>query len=433
MPKLTLSLSAFFILFFSQAQTPLSLNDAIAKALANNYQIQISQERVTIAENNNTWGGTSLAPSINLNGGFNNGITDNSDNPTSFIQAELRSSSISYGAGLNWTLFDGFGMFIQKEQLDLLEQQSEGNAAIVIENSIQSVVLAYYNVLLQEKRMAVFEELIELSNDRLAYERTKQSLGASTTFDQLQFENSLVSDSTNYLLQRLSKQNAMRNLNLLMSESVETVWQLTTEMEDLEENYDFGDLRNKTLSNNSNIKNQYINTLIANTEIRRAKAGLYPVIGFNAGANQNNASFSAGEFEGQGTTINYFGNFTLNFNLFNGGRARRAIQNAKVNEAIALLNQEELSLNVENDLRNNYEQFVAQQQIYLLAQRGVSFANKSLEIASEKLASGAINSFNFRDIQLAYLQAQSALLESQFNLISTKTNLVRLTGGLVQQ
>ncbi|MDG1158821.1 MAG: TolC family protein [Flavobacteriales bacterium] len=433
MPKLTLSLSAFFILLFSQAQTPLSLNDAIAKALANNYQIQISKERVVIAENNNTWGGTSLAPSINLNGGFNNGITDNSDNPTSFIQAELRSSSISYGAGLNWTLFDGFGMFIQKEQLDLLEQQSEGNAAIVIENSIQSVALAYYNVLLQEKRMEVFEELIELSNDRLAYERTKQELGASTTFDQLQFENALVADSTNYLLQRLSKQNAMRNLNLLMSESVEIVWQLTTEIEDLEENYDFGDLRNKTLSNNSNIKNQYINTLIANTEIRRAKAGLYPVIGFNAGANQNNASFSAGEFEGEGTTINYFGNFTLNFNLFNGGRARRAIQNAKVNEAIALLNQEELSLNVENDLRNNYEQFVAQQQIYLLAQRGVFFANKSLEIASEKFASGAINSFNFRDIQLAYLQAQSALLESQFNLISTKTNLVRLTGGLVQQ
>ena len=433
MPKLTLSLSAFFILLFSQAQTPLSLNDAIAKALANNYQIQISKERVVIAENNNTWGGTSLAPSINLNGGFNNGITDNSDNPTSFIQAELRSSSISYGAGLNWTLFDGFGMFIQKEQLDLLEQQSEGNAAIVIENSIQSVALAYYNVLLQEKRMEVFEELIELSNDRLAYERTKQELGASTTFDQLQFENALVADSTNYLLQRLSKQNAMRNLNLLMSESVEIVWQLTTEIEDLEENYDFGDLRNKTLSNNSNIKNQYINTIIANTEIRRAKAGLYPVIGFNAGANQNNASFSAGEFEGEGTTINYFGNFTLNFNLFNGGRARRAIQNAKVNEAIALLNQEELSLNVENDLRNNYEQFVAQQQIYLLAQRGVFFANKSLEIASEKFASGAINSFNFRDIQLAYLQAQSALLESQFNLISTKTNLVRLTGGLVQQ
>ena len=42
-------------------------------------------------------------------------------------------------------------MFIQKEQLELLEQQSEGNAALVIENSIQSVVLAYHNVRLQEE------------------------------------------------------------------------------------------------------------------------------------------------------------------------------------------------------------------------------------------------------------------------------------------
>lgn len=433
MHKYILLLSSMMMGIALQAQTALSLDDAISKALANNYQIQISQERVNLAETNNSWGQTSLVPSINLNGGFNNNISDNSDNPTSFIQAELRSTSITYGAGLNWTLFDGFGMFIQKEQLELLEQQSEGNAALVIENSIQSVVLAYHNVSLQEERLRVLQELIDLSADRLEYERTKQELGASTTFTRLQFENAMIADSSTFLLQELSFNNAMRNLNLLMAEALDARWELTTELDDLEEEYDFGNLREKMLSNNSSIKNQYINSLIAESDIRRAKSALYPVLGFNAGANQSNSSFSAGELEGEGTVVNYFGNFTLNFNLFNGGRARRAIQTAKINEAIALLGEGEMKQNVENELRNNYERFNAQRAIYLLSLRGVEQAELSLQIATERLASGAINSFNYRDIQLAYLQAQSALFESQFNLISTKTNLVRLTGGLVQQ
>jgi len=47
--------------------------------------------------------------------------------------------------------------------------------------------------------------------------------------------------------------------------------------------------------------------------------------------------------------------------------------------------------------------------------------------------SGAINSFNFRDIQLRYINASIRRLEAIFDLIDTETELLRLTGGIVSE
>ena len=201
MNKLIVLLLAFCTVG-AEAQEALSLQDAVAKTLASNFQIQMQEAQVSIAENNNSWGQTSALPSLSLSAGQNNSVTDQSQNPTAFIQDKLQSTGYEYGANLNWTLFDGFNMFASKRQLELLEEQSEGNASLIIENTVQAVVLAYYDVLLQNERLSVLNEVISLSRDRLEYMEVKRELGASTTFEILQFENAIISDSTNYLLQK---------------------------------------------------------------------------------------------------------------------------------------------------------------------------------------------------------------------------------------
>ena len=131
-------------------------------------------------------------------------------------------------------------------------------------------------------------------------------------------------------------------------------------------------------------------------------------------------------------TLNYFGSFTINFNLFNGGKTRRAVQNAQINQEIASITLEELKQNVNIELANSYGQFEAQQKIFVLADQSVHNAQISLDIAKERLNSGSINTFNYRDTQLAYLQSALTLLESEYNLLITHTNLTRLTGGLLK-
>ena len=89
--------------------------------------------------------------------------------------------------------------------------------------------------------------------------------------------------------------------------------------------------------------------------------------------------------------------------------------------------------NVERDLIQAHELYEMRRKIYSLNQEAVQVAKLNLISAKEKYELGVINSFNFRDVNMTYLNAGISVLESLYNLIDSKTELTRLTGGLVQQ
>jgi outer membrane protein len=432
MKQIQLTLLSVCFCVAATAQTQLSLDDAISRALENNFQIQIAELSAEIQANNNTWGQTNAVPVIGLTGSFSNNISDQSQHPTAFIQDKLESTTLQYGANLNWTLFDGFGMFAAKRQLEILEEQSEGNAALVIENTLQAIIISYYQAALQQAKLEVLSDVIHLSEDRLNYMQVKQELGASTTFEILQFENAIIADSTNYLMQELAARNAQRNLNLLMAESEDIQWELTTGLGDPAAVFVIEDLQSRMRSSNQQMKNQYLNLRLIEEDVNRARSSLYPVVSFQAGINQADSRFKVGELEGDGTTLNYFGNFVLNFNLFNGGKARRSLQNAKIQTEISSLGLADLELRLDAELRTTYERYQAQQRIFGMSNRNVSNAKRTMEIANDRFQNGVINSFDYRDVQLVYLNASTLQLENLYNLLATHTGLVRLTGGLVR-
>jgi len=66
-----------------------------------------------------------------------------------------------------------------------------------------------------------------------------------------------------------------------------------------------------------------------------------------------------------------------------------------------------------------------------VAEAGIESAELNLEISKEKYLNGSINSFNFRDVQLIYLNAAFSRLSAVYNLIDAHTELLRLTGGIL--
>ena len=435
MNKVSIGFLSFLSSFFwvsAQAQDGLSLEEAVARSLQKNFDVQIARLQTEVASTNNAWGQTSALPTIGLTAAVNNNISDQSQNPTSFIQAKLQTQGLQYGGSLNWTLFDGLGMFASKRQLELLETQSEGNAALVMENAVQAVTLAYYDVKMQQERLNVLREVIQLSRERLDYVKYKRDLGAGSTFEVLQFDNAIITDSTNFLLQSLALRNAVRNLNLLMGEEVDAQWTFSTALEAPTVAYSYADLWNEVVGRNQSIRNQVIKSMLAEQDVRLAKSVMYPVLSFNAGITESENQFSAGELSARGATLNYFGNFTLNFNLFNGGRTRRALQNARVREEISLLSQQELERQVQADLRNLLDLYGAQLTIYELTASNVENQRVALEIARDRFQTGLINTFDYRAQQLAFMNAGMAQIEAMQQLLNTHTQMVRLRGGLVR-
>ncbi|WP_339812945.1 TolC family protein [uncultured Imperialibacter sp.] len=448
MKKILLTFGMALAILNSYAQTEepniteLSLSEAIATGLDNNFSIKIEKQNIDIATRNNSWGQAGLYPSLtfNLSQGFSR---TEINNPTSFVQGAIQSRNLQPSLSLNWTLFNGFNVQITKERLEFLQQQSVGNATIVIENSIQGIVEAYYTVRLQEEQLTIFERSLQLSKDKYNYSKLKGELGSAVTFDILQDKSAYLTDSSNYITQLYNVQNAIRNLNLLLGIDVETSYDLTDSLTVQIQPFTLDELYARMVANNSNLKNQYINQEIFKRDIGIARSAMYPSVTMTLGGSDNNqvqnltkASFSngmAGESGIKSGNTNYNANFTLSFTIFNGGRIRRQIENAKVNEQIAAIRVDELKQSLKNNLINTLEFYRLRARLYQIAIENRQTAEFNLTLGEDRYRNGTISSFDFRDLQLNYLRSALSELQTKYNLVESEVELMRLTGGILEE
>ena len=424
----------FFIsfLFFAgvyrgSAQEALSLTAAISRALENNYDIIISKDQREIANLNNAWGTAGRYPSINFNVNSNN-------NRQETDSTGVTSNTLTGGVSMNWILFDGFSVNITKARLADLEELSEGNLAVMVENTIQSVITAYYKILLERERLAVFSGLMKLSKDRYEYEKERKEIGSSVTYEVLQAQNSYLEDKALFLQQEVVYRNSLRDLNFIMGETEDLKYELTEPFDIDLEVFSIDDLKQKMLADNKTLRNQFINLRLLDRQVALAKSNYYPTISANGGLNENWwRQKNEGQPEITGDYLAFSGNLTLSYNLFNGGNRRRAVQIAKINKEIGEIDQQSLEHQLTNQLLSLYEFYELRKELLAVAVEAHKAAELNLQISEEKFRSGVINSFNYRDVQNIYLNASLGRLQAIYNLIDSKTSLSRITGGIISE
>lgn len=437
--------SLTFFCFTANAQEKLSLSEAIQTGLANNFDIQIQEQNLEIAENNNTWGAAGRYPTIIFSVSQGNNFRDVT-NPASFLQGLTISNDIGPSVNVNWILFSGFRVSINRGRLQKLQELSMGNAQVVVENAIQAIIMTYYSVILENERLSVLKDVFGLSKDRYEYVKLKGELGSAVTFDILQEQNAYLTDSSNYVTQEVNYRNARRSLNLLMGVDIDTEYTLGNDLNVETQDYVLEDLYNKMITRNSNLQNQFLNLQILKAEARLTKTELYPQLSLNLNGSYNwarqdlsKADFAFSNPENprptltQTRTANYAAGFTLSYLLFDGGRVKRAIENAYTEERIGQLQIDQLKLSLKNDLITSYDLYNVRKKLLNISQQNIESAELNLQLAEERFKNGTISSFDYRDIQINYLNTALNNLQAKYNLIDSETELLRLTGGIISE
>lgn len=418
-----LLLATVFVASSSFAQESYSLKDVIDITLKNNFDILIGEKNVEISKINNNPGAAGKYPTVSLTGTNSNAVTtDDGD--------VIKSTNNSASVGFNWTLFNGFYIKNRIAQLEELEELSEGNSVVIVENTIQSVVLAYYNVILQEKTSSVYELIAKLSKDRYDYAQSQKDLGSITTFELLQAKTSYLEDKANYLSQISNIDKAKRELKLLMADESNTLPSVSGDLEIKTSDYKLDQLLAKMINNNTTLKNQFINISMIEKDIALAESRLYPTVAMNGGVqSQYNKITDMNATSG----TNLYAGFTLSYNIFSGGTTKQAINIAKVNREIGDLNTKSIKLTLTNTLSYIFDQYQIAKELITVAEESLAAAKLNFELGGEKFKNGSINSFNYRDIQLIYLNSSLQALQMRYNLISQELQLTRLTGGIIEQ
>ena len=431
----------FYILLFLSfqyiSQDSLPLSKAIEIGLEKNYDIRLTLKNVEISTLFNNWGEAGRLPQLTINLGQNNSLSDQRKNPISFAPYLFQSTDLSSNAALNWTLFNGFGIKANKIKLEQLQLQSENTATLAIENTIHGIILAYYQAKMQIEQLSLLNNIVQLSYEKYSQQQIKSNIGIGVKFDLLQYESNLYTDSTNIVLQQLTLNNAIRNLNLIMGEDVEKKWFLTSKIKPELNNKNFSVLKKEMLSNNTNIKNQYINIALTQQDISLAKSQFYPIINFNTGLNTSFGQLSTKDVNAPignaaSRNLNYYGNFTLNFKLYDGGKVKRGIKALEIQNEVDQLQMAQMTNQLIFELKNVYELYQTRTKIFELTKKAFVVSQSNLEIAKLKEQSGLINSFNFRDIEMAYLSAGVALYQASYDLLESNATLLKMTGKIIQ-
>jgi len=428
------------------AQQPLSLSDAIQKGLDNNYQIQIAEAQQEIAEAQNDWSIAGKYPSIDITVNSQNNYRDLSNPAGPLTASNTLNTGVTPGVEASLVLFDGYRVQITKDQLEQQADLAAGNKKLAIENNIQAVINAYYNALIQQEQLDVVGEVLELSRDRVAYQELRKGYGQSSTFDILQTQDAYLNDSTNYVQQLNTYEQAIRNLNLAMGvDELNTSYELTDTLSYTAENYKLEDLRAQMLDNNQQLQNEFINRELASINTELQQAAFKPSVNLQAGATYNvgisfgEQTISFGENsttnpipEVAAKTLQGFVNLSASYPLFDGGARQIRLDNAKREELVAQLNISDLKRSLNNQLANTFATYNTQKRLVEVTSQLVNNARRNLEIAEERFRGGLINSFDYRSIQVSYINASQQRLNAVFNLKQTETELIRLIGGLVR-
>ncbi|MEJ6583873.1 MAG: TolC family protein [Crocinitomicaceae bacterium] len=430
------SLIVFLLVVVSSfGQKELSASQAVFTALENNYQILISEKQTEIAEKNNKWSEAGLFPTVTLSAAQQNVIQDNTNNPFTFTPGIILNQSLSPTLSANWNIFSGFKVKISKQRLEQLEFQSSNNAIAIIENTIQDVLKTYYNSQLQKERLQLFEEIMALSQRRYKYYELKEKYSSSSSLESLQFRNQYLTDSTNYLVQKVSFDNSIRNLRLVMNDSTQMDQDLilTDDMDVAIGIIDFNRAQEEMLANNQNLKNQYIALELQKTNTSLQRSFLYPTLDFQAGVNPSWANIREiknNSFE-QGTSgLMYYGNFNLRYNLFNNWKSKRAVDVSKIQEEISEMNVESMKQSLSRNLQNLIETYQIRSQLANISQENLVYAKKAFELAQKRFELGSMNSIDLTSFQNSYQNTMIQHYQNLYNKLETYLEVYKMTGKI---
>lgn len=420
--------------FTSIGQESLSLEEVVSVALKNNYDIQLAENNVLQAKNNQSFYNSGFLPRVTANGNANysnsnTSITNQAGQETKINGAETKS----YGGsiGINYVLFNGGNRKFQYDRLKQQYQLASAQKKLQIETTLIEVYTGFFNVARNQEQRKTLEEAYAISKERLARVEAQQQYGQKTSLEVLNAKVDANTDSINLLNAIVLLENNKRNLNFLLGREVNTPFNVKNTVV-LDNSLSYEKLKMNLDSNNIQLQQISINKSISDYDLKINQAGWMPNVSASASYGVNNSdNGKVGFFQTQSSTGLNAG-LNLTWDLFDGGATKVRVQNARINQKIQLLNEEKLKLSLDNQLSVFWTDYTTQQTIIENEKINVTISEKNFLKSKERFNLGQITSLDFRQAQLNLIRTQLNLLNATYNAKIAEIQLKRFAGLLLK-
>lgn len=416
----------------AQQDAPLlTLKDAVEIALKNNYNIKLSQNNSTIASNNVTLGNAGILPVVT--GDFND---NNSRQTTKQTRNDgtvnnirnAKNSNNNYGVNLNWTIFDGFAMFANYDQLKQMDKLGVLQLQDTVQRTVASVIDTYYNLISQNEQVKALKGAIDISRTQLRIANDKFAVGRASRLEVLNAQVNLNTDTGNLVIQYQQYKTTKIQLNQLLIRDLQTDFSVADTIV-VDEKLALADVINNAQLQNPAILSAQINQRLAEINLKQVRATRYPQVGVTSGYTFTNSKTPAGFTLSQNVHGFNYG-LTASINIFNGFNQNRREKNAKIQIDNAGIAAKQTRLNIESQINSLFVAYLSGLDLVKLEEANVNLNKKNLDITLDKYKLGNITPLEVREAQRNYLDAQSKFFAAQYQSKQAEIMLKQITNSI---
>ena len=435
----TVLLFAFAKAMTAQETIPetLSLETAISMGLKNNKQLKIQLKATEIAENNIYLGNAGLMPTVSLLGSgeyrnSNQELTIRTFQPepptVSFDESGVVSKNYAGVVQADYLVIAGF---LGKYRYQILENQStleNLKQEVAINRTIVGITQVFAQIASLQSREELIKGTIANTEERLKKIEDRKQFGQATGLDLLRSRTDLNEDLSALDDVVLAKTNLIKTLNKLIGLSIETSYRLSVEYV-MPELQDINSLVETVNTSNPRIKLAKVGIDIAESQLGIARSELYPKLNLFANygyAYQENDLQQLAELRNIGATVGA----TLRFNIFNGNKTRRDIENAKLNIETQELSVIDVEENVITEALQELNSLGILQKQLEREIANIGTFQETFDRTQERYYNGQATALDLRDTQTALLNANIKVSDIKLEIVQRDIKLKSLKGTL---
>ena len=422
----------------AKAQRTLTLEEAIATALQNNFDIQIARNDSMVAAIDYSYRNAVFLPSVNITTGttFNNNnqrqtLADGSQRKSN----NLRSNNLQARVGLDWVLFDGFKMFATRDKVAAMMEAGSYTIRQQVVNTVAQVIATYYNIARQQQLVNATEVQIKLNDERAKLAQYKLDIGSGIKPDVLQSKVDLNQQKALKMQQETTIERLKQQLLQVMNSKIAGHEFEIPDTIPLNNNIALGDIQEGLERTNPSLLLAKSNIELARYSLKETMAERWPVLSFGSAYNYsrtnnkkvlNNFSTLFNQFNG----YNY--GFTATIPIFNQFRVQRQIKQDQLNINFQQTQYDKEKSLIHLSIINAFSDYLQQQQSLALEEENIKLAEENVSIVLETYKLGAATLIQLREAQSSLADAYDRLIAARYNLKLSETELLRLKGDIIK-
>ncbi|QQT25954.1 TolC family protein [Sphingobacterium spiritivorum] len=423
---------------FCQAQSNITVQEAIKLTLERNLQIKEAEYRRQLTEQDVSQAKGNLYPNLSLSGSQSNNYGFGFDQVSGNVVRGQWNHNANAQISSSYAVFQGFQL-VNQVKANKLQLLSDATAVEKAKNDlILSVLTNYLQAITNNELYEASKQQLKLSKEQLRTDSIQFEVGNKTLADLSQAKNQVATDELNMLNSNNAYELSMLELKQLMEMPGDTIISLVkpdiSALISEATSYDARNVFSRALDTQPDIKQAQINTQVAEKNIEIAQGGYYPTVSISTGYGTNyssnakkvdpntldpmNPQFIRMPFGEQlDQNKSFSAGLSLNVPIFNNRRTKTAVAKAKIGRLQAQ-NQEDL---VKRNLNKTINQAVldlkAARQQFVSSETAFVTAKEAYEVIKERYDVGMANAMELSTAQTKMNKAEFDMIQAKYTSV----------------